>query len=116
MPPKSTQKTTSLTVPAQTSTRTLRPPSPARKEPGFVVPPKDSRTSITLSSAPHSDSNSRASTPENGLPAPLSIRPATPRPPAKTQKKDAPGRTASQTQATGKPSAKGKVRSFILIL
>lgn len=82
-----------LQVPGFSSTRSLQPPGPARTQPGFVVPPNDSRHAVTFTADDESS-------------GPLSHRPASPRPPAVTNKK----KTVPQAKAKPKPKPpKGKV-------
>lgn len=61
------------------STRSLRPASPSRLQPGFVVTPRDSRTAITSTL-----------TSGNEAPGPLGLRNASPRPPVKKKTREAP--------------------------
>lgn len=92
--PMSSQST--LQVPGTSSTRRLRPPSPRRTQPGFVVPPKDSRSSITQSPDPRYEPTSP------GQPGPLGLRPASPRPPAPPKKQ-------KESVSKAKQTAQGKV-------
>lgn len=91
MPLSQTPSQSSLQVPGQTSTRTLRPPSPARKQPGLVPTLKDSCITLTRHSTPESEEES---------PNILSHRPASPRPPV-------------SKKASPVPKAKGKVSLYV---
>ncbi|KAH9810855.1 hypothetical protein DFH28DRAFT_932465 [Melampsora americana] len=97
----SSQNSALLQLPGKvpSSSRTLRPPSPARTQAGFVVPPQDSRTTISVARLPGQES-----------PGPLGRRGASPRPPALANKfSKTNGPSAPKPKA--KPGAKGKARS-----
>lgn len=96
-PSQSTSKTPSLQVPSLPSSRTLRPPSPAQSQPGYVATPKYSRTSLIV---PSSDGD------QSG---PLADRSASPRPPTITTKKKT---SKAPAAAAVKPNAKGKVSFY----
>lgn len=101
----SSQSSSTLQIPSKSSSRTLRPPSPARSQPGFVVPPKDSQTSlsITISSSANS---------EEDQPGPLSLahRLPSPRPVKKVTTKK---RLSVTAQTKVKPTDKGKVCCYL---
>lgn len=92
-------------LPSSARRSTLRPPSPARKEPGFVVPPNDSRTSLLT---PDHATGSDAS-------GPLANRCASPRPPTLTKKK-ASKKAPAPSQTKVKPNKKGKVSLFVITI
>ncbi|KAH9808589.1 hypothetical protein DFH28DRAFT_935429 [Melampsora americana] len=92
-----------LQVPSTARTkRNLRPPSPSRPQPGFIVPPKDSRSALTVST-----------TPEEITPGPLAHRTASPRPPTTTngKTKTTSENTKKASQNQTKPTQNGKVSS-----
>lgn len=68
--PSQTASQSRLQVPGQTSR--LRPASPVRKQPGFVITPSDSRTALTRHLTPDDESSNN-----------ISHRPASPWPPVR---------------------------------
>lgn len=97
--------TSTLQVPTNAPTkRSLQPPSPSRTQPGFVVPPKDSRSALTVSSST-----------EEATSGALSNRSASPRPPTSTNNRTKTTSTNDKhkkglaAQNKEKPSRKGKV-------
>lgn len=90
MPPsktKSQMNKSTLQVPGRSSGRSLQPASPSCTQPGFIVPPKDLRTSLSV-----------APSPEGGSAGSLAHQSASPRP---TNKK--------KTTPQANPAPKGKV-------